>query len=390
MRTDENRLEVALFGSQTLENLSVSQLKNPQSLPPNVASVLTAHGFTAGDYANILTLDPFAQGQMTIDPVRFAATTWSLPYQPPSTGPNCPGGICSCLAFTETVKNDFQGALMSGVKNDYNLGFNESAGLTKDLFSATVKATQTFTWSNSSSTENDMGGTQSAALTINCPSPAYTQPTDSTQMLIYWDRLFGTFLFVPAMTVAAQQPIHQGFLMRAGQPVAHVPVAITIAGTTYHTLTDNSGRYVFFGPASAVQKGVLTVGQSSFSFLCRRKRQRRLKFNSAAGLVNTGGFAWDDDTDAEEEYGLGVDAPEAGTTPKYFYPFGRDGEVYVVALEDAIANGPPVVAAYAKQLLDHIQKQKKQSLENTPRPRAHGCDPELRWRHDGFLKPFSR
>ena len=281
--------EVALFGSQTLEtySLSVSQLKNPQSLPPNVASVLTAHGFTAGDYANILTLDPFAQGQMTIDPVRFAATTWSLPYQPPSTGPNCPGGICSCLAFTETVKNDFQGALMSGVKNDYNVGFNESAGLTKDLFSATVKATQTFTWSNSSSTENDMGGTQSAALTINCPSPAYTQPTDSTQMLIYWDRLFGTFLFVPAMTVAAQQPIHQGFLMRAGQPVAHVPVAITIAGTTYHTLTDNSGRYVFFGPASAVQKGVLTVGQSSFSFLCRRKRQRRLKFNSAAGLVNT-------------------------------------------------------------------------------------------------------
>jgi hypothetical protein len=89
----------------------------------------------------------------------------------------------------------------------------------------------------------------------------------------------------------------------------------------------------------------------------------------SAGLINTGGFAWNDETDAEEEYGLGV-------------------EVYVAALEDAIANGPPVVAAYAKQLLDHIQKQNKQSLANTPRPRAHGRDPELRWRNDGWLVPF--
>ena len=111
----------------------------------------------------------------------------------------------------------------------------------------------------------------------------------------------------------------------------------------------------------------------------------------SAGLINTGGFAWNDETDAEEEYGLGVDAPKDGTTPKYFYPFGKDGEVYVAALEDAIANGPPVVAAYAKQLLDHIQKQKKQSLENTTRPRGHGRDPDIRYRFgDGYLVPFSR
>jgi hypothetical protein len=111
-------------------------------------------------------------------------------------------------------------------------------------------------------------------------------------------------------------------------------------------------------------------------------------------MVNVGGFAWDDDTDAEEEYGLGVDAPKDGTTPKYFYPFGKDGEVYIEALQDAIADGPPVVAAYAKQLLDHIQKQKKQSLENThnPRgwayalPRRAGDEENFRRRVDGYFR----
>ena len=50
-----------------------------------------------------------------------------------------------------------------------------------------------------------------------------------------------------------------------------------------------------------------------------------------------------------------MDAPIDGTEPTYHYPFGRDGEVYVQALKDAIASGPPTVAAYAKTLMDHIQ-----------------------------------
>jgi hypothetical protein len=259
--------QVGLFGSQTLETytLSVAQLKNPQSLPPNVASVLNAHGFTAKDFANILTLDPFAQGQTTIDPVRFAPTTWALPYEPPPTGSDCPGGVCSCIAYVETLKNDFQGAITTTVKSDYNVGFNESAGLEiKDVFSATAKSTQTFTWSDTSSTENDLGGSKSASVTINCPSPAYTKPTDATQMLIYWDRLFGTFLFVPSLTTASQQPIHQGFLLRDGKPAAHVPVEIMIGGKTYHTITSNSGKYVFYGPTATIQKGLLSVGGQTF------------------------------------------------------------------------------------------------------------------------------
>jgi len=256
-----------LFGSQTLETytLSVSQLKNPQSMPPNVASVLNAHGLTVGDFANILTLDPFAQGQTTIDPVRFAATTWALPYEPPATGSDCAGGVCSCIAYSETLKNDFQSAVTSDVKSDQNVGFTESAGIEqKDLFSESVKSTQTFTWSQSSSTENDSGGSKSASVTINCPSPAYSKPTDATHMLVYWDRLFGTFLFVPSLNIFSQQPIHKGFLMQAGKPAAHVPVQLVIDGKAYHTLTSNSREYVFYAPTTAVRKGLLSVNGQNF------------------------------------------------------------------------------------------------------------------------------
>jgi len=259
-----------LFGSQTLETyaLSVSQLKNPQSLPPNVADVLKAHGLTESDFADILALDPFAQGQTAIDTDRYAATTYSFPYQPPPTGGSCTGGTCSCLAFVEAIKNDFQGAHTSTAQSYKDVGFNESAGVEgpvgKDLFSATVKSTQKWTWSNSSSTENDTDNSQSASLTITCASPAYTNPADATEMLVYFDRIFGTFLFVPTLSVASQRPIHQGFLTRGGEAAAHVPVQLTVDGKTYHTFTNNSGGYVFYGPAAAIQRGTLSVGGQAF------------------------------------------------------------------------------------------------------------------------------
>jgi hypothetical protein len=240
--------------------LWVYQAKNPQSMPPNVAKVFQDHGFTANDFANILTLDPFAQGQTTIDPVRFIATKYVLPYTPPPTG-TCSGGQCSCEAYTETLKNELQSGVTQQVQNSTTVGFNESAGINIPmLFSETVKSTQTFTFANTSSTENDTDGSQSASVTINCASPAYTQPTDATHLLIYWDRLFGTFLFVPSLSDPSQEPIQQGFVMRAGTPVVHVPVQFVVDGKKYYTLTDTSGKYVFYGKKAAVMKGILTIG----------------------------------------------------------------------------------------------------------------------------------
>jgi hypothetical protein len=63
---------------------------------------------------------------------------------------------------------------------------------------------------------------------------------------------------------------------------------------------------------------------------------------------------------------------EAVGTGKYYFPFTKTGnEVYVAALEDAMAQGG-VVGEFAAQLLDKISAMKKQSEENTTKPRMWG------------------
>jgi hypothetical protein len=102
----------------------------------------------------------------------------------------------------------------------------------------------------------------------------------------------------------------------------------------------------------------------------------------AAGKVNWGPFAWDDDTDAAELYHLGTD--DSDTEPKLYYPHGKGGEIYIAALVQAQKEGG-AVGDYATKLLADIAAQKKQSFQ--PK-RAHPIEEGLRWRTDGFLKPF--
>jgi hypothetical protein len=119
--------------------------------------------------------------------------------------------------------------------------------------------------------------------------------------------------------------------------------------------------------------------------------------------LNWGGFAWndsdDDDLLDEEDEGskfhLGVDDDaETVGAGKFHYPFTKTGgEVYVQALQDAMAQ-EGVVGEYAAQLLDIISKMKAQSEDNTTRPRAWGYalprragdEVGFRRRVDGYLK----
>jgi hypothetical protein len=91
----------------------------------------------------------------------------------------------------------------------------------------------------------------------------------------------------------------------------------------------------------------------------------------AAGKISWAPFTWNDETDAAEEYSLGADAD--GTEPKYHYPFGRDGEVYIQALLDAQKEGG-LVADYATKLLTDITQMKAQAKADTPNPLGeHGA-----------------
>jgi hypothetical protein len=107
----------------------------------------------------------------------------------------------------------------------------------------------------------------------------------------------------------------------------------------------------------------------------------------AAGCVSYSPFAWDSDEDAEELF-LGVVSDDDTTGPKLVYPYGANGQVYVEALKAAQKEGG-TIGQYASKLLADIEVMQKQSLKNTPRPRAYARDPDMLWRYDGgFLRPL--
>jgi hypothetical protein len=89
---------------------------------------------------------------------------------------------------------------------------------------------------------------------------------------------------------------------------------------------------------------------------------------------------------------LGYDTEVAGTG-KYHFPFGKDGEVYIDALVQAMKEGG-AVGDYAKTLLSEIAGEKAQAKANTPNPRGWGRalprrpgdSEDFRRRVDGYLQ----
>jgi hypothetical protein len=75
-------------------------------------------------------------------------------------------------------------------------------------------------------------------------------------MSVYWDNLYGSFMFVPT-TVGPQTPaLTRGTVTGAsGQPMPHQAVTLSFGGKTYHTDTDSLGKYVFVAPPGSARTG---------------------------------------------------------------------------------------------------------------------------------------
>jgi hypothetical protein len=152
-----------------------------------------------------------------LNPVRFRSTTWNLPYEPSfETAP------CSTDAKS-TLKNEFANETSKTYARDYAVGFtvgltggsgksgNNSGGSggsdgasggsdgnsnrsgASDAGKDSLKDDTTLTWTNSTTNSSSTDSTQSAAVTIACPSVSYTDP--KIDVAVYWDSLYGTFLF---------------------------------------------------------------------------------------------------------------------------------------------------------------------------------------------------
>jgi hypothetical protein len=222
----------------------VKWLKDPSTMPANVAQQLKSLGFTVDDYNAILLLDPFASGPTTIDSSRFLATTTTFPYENPTTDPVCNNGVCSCLAFSGTLTNALQTKNASTSTTKYSVGFTESTGFDVGVLSLEAKASEKFTWTASTSTTNITDSSQSALATVECPSTNYN---GLTLMGVYWDSLFGSFMF-QAVTAGHMALLHQGHVAdKSGRPLQYQAIDLSYGGVTYHTFTNRSGNFSFYG-----------------------------------------------------------------------------------------------------------------------------------------------
>ena len=238
--------------------VSVGALKNPQSNPV-VIQQLKALNFTDADFSTLLSLDPFANGSTTIDASRYSPTVQNFPYEPPDSTTECNKGVCTCTTSTLTLKNDLQTDTGKSAKVDYSVSLAESiSGTLDDILKLGASSDQKFTWSTTTTTDDTTDSSQTATATIQCPSPGYT---GGTEMLVYWDNLFGSFLFVPTQLGSAQMStLAQGSVVSTtGKTVRHQPVTLSIDGKTYSTLTNNSGNYVFWTPPGLALAGTGAV-----------------------------------------------------------------------------------------------------------------------------------
>jgi hypothetical protein len=226
-------------------NLSVQDLSAPEKMNPSKLSELKALGFTLSDYAEILSQDPLAKSA-NLDPRRYSPVAWSFPYNPPNQASDCNSGLCTCPNSTIALTNTVQDQAINSTSTEVDVSFTVSAPLSPAFG---LKVTDSFAWTNTSSTANTDSGTQSATAAIACPSSAYTGPQE---MDVYWDSIYGSFVFVPYQP-SQEEVVQTGQVTdAAGKKVAGAPVTINYAGKIFRTLTARDGTYRFVRPAGKV------------------------------------------------------------------------------------------------------------------------------------------
>jgi hypothetical protein len=210
----------------------VGHLKNPALMPPGVAQRLRAHGITPADYPEILKANPFANGAARINTARFVSLHTTFPYEPPFAQGDPPTTFKAVLETVTTTSTS------STVQNDYTVGVTVSGSANfLSLFKASVKSDNSWTWTNANTRSASTAVKESASVTVGGPSFGYTGPTD---IAVYYDTLFKTFLFAPI----TDSIVLEGVLTsRSGAPVANREVVVTAGGQRFRTWTNARGEY---------------------------------------------------------------------------------------------------------------------------------------------------
>jgi uncharacterized RmlC-like cupin family protein len=226
-------------------DVAVYELKNNAALMrPQIKPYFSALKFTKADYDAILAQDPFAYQSKTIDPARFVLTTFTdIPYEAQPQSSNCTSGNCLCTVSGGYLTNEWDQQTVLSSKNAYKVSLTGCVGVGSAVpVDAKLCAGSNITWSNTSTTSHLHKDSETASYSVACPSATYMgQPNYS----VYWDTLYGAFLFVPEGIPPNHVIISQGSVTSYGIPVRHLEVDLTVGTTVYHTLTHNNGEYTF-------------------------------------------------------------------------------------------------------------------------------------------------
>jgi hypothetical protein len=191
------------------------------TLPQNVRDALASAGISSVDYAQILSVDPYASATPTLDTDRFAYQT-TLPYEPVTVE----GGTPTTSGFT--ITKDTTHVTSKERKVGYDVGVTLRGSFSFfDIMQVKLKVSDTISWSSSKKTATTDGTSLAAQATIRQPPFGYTGPVF---LDVYLDTVFNSFLFI---------------LRPPGPPpCVDEPPATTCAGKQCGTAVNNCGLTV--------------------------------------------------------------------------------------------------------------------------------------------------
>ena len=225
-----------------IAQVTVADLKSCAFSPQSPFSKLNS-----SDCNVILQQDPFSNGSAVIDSKRFSQTNSTYSYLPST----------SCGVFSDSIQHERDTDSSHSNSSEYTVGASQDMGVEGTL---NVKATEQFTWTNSSSNTATTGATQSATFKLPCPG----SDTGKPWIEVYWDSLYGTFMFMPRLQSEMGLKVHYGQVSippRSSTPRQHVK--LSYGGKSYQTSTNAIGEYQFFMPRGVAGSRLPTTGQLS-------------------------------------------------------------------------------------------------------------------------------
>jgi hypothetical protein len=230
--------------------LPVSWLRDPSCrkddhhldcIPDDVREDLRKYGINESDWAGIVQRDPLANADPSapLDPKRFVSLNFTYGYYPPVLPTDPVQTLTKMISTSKTSTNetkateDFKVALTLSAEGDF-------LGVAK----VSLKNTDTWDWTYTSSKTDSAGTSESSTVTIGAPGYNYPQ-TAPTNLSIYFDTIYKTFAF----TLDRGQPIAlKGTLVNANRkPISGADISLVVNNVMHRTFTNLRGEWRFPG-----------------------------------------------------------------------------------------------------------------------------------------------